>query len=523
VLGLALAATAIVPGRELMKNLRLGDAEPQPDHMPIRFEVAGNRGHERLGRHVAVAEAELLARAQELGVRTVSCSWGDYWGNCRVYPDTQFQSERDWEGFKKDLTAALPDQAGVVYRLGEERNNWRENSDRNVVEFALRGEDMAQLMVLSNAVAEHLGGSLTMGDPMDPQPGTVDLITTPYTEGGVELHVMLDDERLRPMGLLPDDVATEVGLAFEGVALGRIRGEHGELALRLSARPVEDASGVGGVGAGLDALRELAVPLPDGRTVPLGSIAEVELQRHPFWVQRVDRQTEVRIQVRFFDTDQKANWNLVSAAMEGYQFPPGYSWGRGTLWRKQGEANARMLVDLGLCLLLVYAVMASLFESFLQPLGILVCCLLGCVGAPWALWLTGTTLDTTAVIGFFLLIGVVVNNGIMLVDRVIQLRRGGMSRDEALAAAGRDRLRPILMTVLTTVLGLVPMLIHHPALAGVYYHAIAIVLAGGLATSTVITLIFLPATYVLIEDLTLSTRRVWRRFAPRSPDRRTPS
>jgi HAE1 family hydrophobic/amphiphilic exporter-1 len=154
--------------------------------------------------------------------------------------------------------------------------------------------------------------------------------------------------------------------------------------------------------------------------------------------------------------------------------------------------------------------MASLFESYLQPLGILLTCLLGCFGAPWALHLSGTTMDTTAIVGFFILIGVVVNNGIMLIDRVTQLRARGLSRENALRRAGEDRLRPILMTMGTTVLGLLPMLIHHPTLAGVYYHAIAIVLAGGLITSTVMTLVFLPATYTLLEGLSTSALRAWR-------------
>jgi hydrophobic/amphiphilic exporter-1 (mainly G- bacteria), HAE1 family len=205
----------------------------------------------------------------------------------------------------------------------------------------------------------------------------------------------------------------------------------------------------------------------------------------------------------------------VEAAMADLELPPGYSWGRGTQWRKQQEAGNDMLINLALCLLLVYAVMASLFESFLQPLGILVTCLLGCFGAPWALWLTGTTLDTTAIVGFFILIGVVVNNGIMLVDRVTWLRAHGMERDEALQQAGRDRIRPILMTVTTSILGLLPMLIHHPTLAGVYYHSIAIVIAGGLTTSTLLTLMFLPAAYAMLEDLSRSAQRGFRRLAPR--------
>ena len=247
-----------------------------------------------------------------------------------------------------------------------------------------------------------------------------------------------------------------------------MRGERGEIQLRLSAQTGEDQA------SGRAELRNLRIPIAEDREIPLGSIARIELAKRPFWIQRVDRQTEVKIKVHFFHVDRRGNWERVQTAMRGYEFPPGYSWGRSTSWRKRKEAGNEMLINLGLCLLLVYAVMASLFESFLQPLGILVTCLLGCFGAPWALWLTDTTLDTTAIVGFFILIGIVVNNGIMLVDRVTQLRAQGMTRDEALRAAGRDRIRPIMMTMVTTILGLVPMLIHHPTLAGVYYHSIAI-------------------------------------------------
>jgi HAE1 family hydrophobic/amphiphilic exporter-1 len=173
-----------------------------------------------------------------------------------------------------------------------------------------------------------------------------------------------------------------------------------------------------------------------------------------------------------------------------------------------------LFINIGLSLILVYAVMASLFESFLHPLGILVTCLLGCVGAPWMMWVTGTTVDVVATIGLLILIGIVVNNGIMLVDLVTQLRLGGLPRRDALIQAGRDRLRPILMTASTTILGLLPMLIHHPTLAGVYYHGIAIIVAGGLLTSTLMTLLFLPAAYSLLEDFASSVRWHWRAGQP---------
>ncbi|MCA9708820.1 MAG: efflux RND transporter permease subunit, partial [Myxococcales bacterium] len=457
--GLGLAASVYVPGAPLLDGMKLGDAERQDDNLPIRLEIAGGRGYEKIGVHVEALEQALLAQRQALGVESVSCSWGDFWGNCRAYPAEPFESEQDAERFKTRVGQALPPQPGVKYRLGERQNHWQENTDRRVVEFALRGEDMAELMRLSLEVADHLQRHLTRGDPEQRAEGTFDFITTPYEDGATELHVELDRARLLRLGLTADAVARRISLAFQGLPLGSVRGPRGEIQLRLSAKAGDSQD------AGLAELRDLRIPVGEQQEVPLGAIARIELAQRPFWIQRVDRQTEVKVQVHFFHPDPMGNWDLVAAAMEGYEFPPGYGWGRSTQWRRQQEAGNEMLINLGLCLLLVYAVMASLFESFLQPLGILVTCLLGCFGAPWALWLTDTTLDTTAIVGMFILIGIVVNNGIMLVDRTTQLRAEGVPRDEALQRAGRDRIRPIAMTMVTTILGLVPMLIHHPTLA----------------------------------------------------------
>ncbi len=508
-LGLALAGSAYVPLSAM--KLELGDAEFESDNLPIRLEFAGSKGYEQIEGHVRVLEDELLGKKEALGIKAVSCSFSDHWGNCRVYPSRTFQSETETNAFKAELSRALPPQVGVTYRVAERDFDWRQNRDKHVVEFALKGEDMGALIALSEDVATHLSQRLPKGDRTRPENGGYDTIITPFDEGARELHIQLLDDRLRRVGLTPAAVAQRVSLAFQGLPLGTTRGERGDLELRLSADIPEEG------GAGIAMLRDLKLQTATGEEITLSSVASIDIARRPFWIQRVDRQTEATLKLRFMQDNQEENFKAISAALEDFQFPPGYSWGRGTAWKAEQEVGNEMLINLGLCLLLVYAVMASLFESYLQPLGILLTCLLGCFGAPWALWLTDTTLDTTAIVGFFILIGVVVNNGIMLVDRVTQLRANGMPRDQALRAAGQDRLRPILMTMTTSVLGLVPMLLHHPTLAGVYYHAIAVVIAGGLLTSTVMTLVFLPASYTLLEGLSTSAGKAWRHaFGKRS-------
>jgi hydrophobic/amphiphilic exporter-1 (mainly G- bacteria), HAE1 family len=137
-------------------------------------------------------------------------------------------------------------------------------------------------------------------------------------------------------------------------------------------------------------------------------------------------------------------------------------------------------------------------------------------GAFWSLYLYDTDFDQPAAIGLLLLIGTVVNNGIVMIEHINMYRREGMPRREAMLRGGRERLRPVLMTVGTTLLGLLPMVIQKPALGGVYYYSIALVLIGGLTVSTFLTTILLPTTIALVED---SYAAVTRRLARLLPGR----
>ena len=158
-------------------------------------------------------------------------------------------------------------------------------------------------------------------------------------------------------------------------------------------------------------------------------------------------------------------------------------------------------MNLALALLLVFAVMAGLFESVRQAIALMIALPFALAGAIWTLWLTGTDFDTPAAIGVLLLIGVVVNNGIVMIEHINTYRREGMERSEAILRGGRERVRPILMTALTTLIGLLPIVIQKPALGGVYYYSMALVIMGGLLVSTLLTSLLLPTTTTLAEDL----------------------
>jgi HAE1 family hydrophobic/amphiphilic exporter-1 len=511
VLGFGLAASVFVPATQL--EVKLGRLEDDGVALPISLEMTGSLGVERVVGHLSVLESALLARREELGIESLACRYRDAFGHCEAFPAHPVQNATEQSNFEQAIRAALPEQPGLRYRVGD-RGFWgRGNNDPRNISFVIRGEDMTTLVDLSRRLGKHLENELPRPDPSDPSnPDKValDRVMGPYNEGSEEIHIRLDRERLLALGVKANSVATAVSAAFAGNNLGVAQGPNGEVTLKISTR--SENLNASEQEPTLADLQDFRVSLPNGGQTPLTSLAALETVYAPFWVQRVNRQTEVKMNVYFTTPDRMANQELIDRALATFSFPEGYTAGEQFKWWERGEENYEMVINLGLALLLVYAVIASLFESLVQPLGILLVALLGCIGAPWALFLTHTTLDSIALIGFFMLIGVVVNNGIMLIDKTTQFRNAGMERGDALLKGAVDRLRPIFMTVSTSIVGLLPMLIHHPSVAGVYYHAIAIVLVGGLLSSTAFTLIFLPSAYIVLEDFSRAASAVWQRI-----------
>jgi HAE1 family hydrophobic/amphiphilic exporter-1 len=158
--------------------------------------------------------------------------------------------------------------------------------------------------------------------------------------------------------------------------------------------------------------------------------------------------------------------------------------------------------------------MASLFESLAQPFAILFSIPFALPGAGWLLGLTGTPFNLMGQIGVLILMGIVVNNGIVLLDQVNRLRKEGLGPHEAVVAAGRDRMRPILMTASTTIFGLLPLALGGSRVGGLFYYPLALTVMGGLVSSAFLTLIALPTIDLTVESFARWLRRVWQRSAP---------
>ena len=186
-------------------------------------------------------------------------------------------------------------------------------------------------------------------------------------------------------------------------------------------------------------------------------VADFKVTRGPQQVQRTNRKTVLQVEATLDDLTPNEAKDKIRGVMELIELPAGYTWSFGRRFEREDEAQQNLMLNLLLALALIYIVMAGLFESLATPAAIWSSIIFAVVGVFWFFLITNTTFSVMAWIGILILIGIVVNNGIVLLDHVIQLRASGMERVEALVKGGRDRLRPILMTAGTTILGLVPL------------------------------------------------------------------
>ena len=383
------------------------------------------------------------------------------------------------EQIKDEIRKDLPKLAIAAPSFDQNR------SGGDKLSVQVYGESSERLREVALDVAQVLQGVKALAD-VHPEAGANDW----------EVRVRVDRERARQQSLSSQEVAEVVASAMRGTELRPFRTATGEIDLLLQFRRADRTD--------LDALLSLPIQTADGRRVSLGTVADLSIGDVPSQIKRENRRTALAINfaTREGVTAEDAK-QQVEALLKEMQFPPGYGWGYGQAFDDDAENLQVMLINMLLALACIYIVMAALFESVLAPTAIITGILFSFIGVYWFFFLTGTTFSFMAMIGMLVLMGIVVNNGIVLIDHVLQLRRAGMSRERALIIGSRDRLRPILMTAATTVLGMVPLAISETAIGsdGPPYYPMARAVVGGLVFSTIVSLLVLPTLYLKLEDL----------------------
>jgi HAE1 family hydrophobic/amphiphilic exporter-1 len=249
---------------------------------------------------------------------------------------------------------------------------------------------------------------------------------------------------------------------------------------------------------GLEDLWRLEIELGTGSFVPLASLADMRIVPGPSEIRRVGQRRVAVVSANLEGRDLGSVSREIEERLKALPLPPGYNASLGGQNREMQSSFASLRFAMLLAVFLVYIVMASQFESLLHPFVILFSIPLGLIGAVYGLYLLGTPMSIVVFIGAIMLAGIMVNNAIVLIDYVNLLRRRGMTRDAAIVQAGQVRLRPILMTTMTTVLGLTPMALGFGEGAEIRV-PMAVTVIAGLLCSTFLTLLVIPAVYTLMD------------------------
>ncbi len=242
--------------------------------------------------------------------------------------------------------------------------------------------------------------------------------------------------------------------------------------------------------------------------VPLESLADFYVERTLGGIKRENRRTMLTVSARASKDSAQELFAQVDRAMKGFEMPRGYNWNKGDRFVRLEEQNESMTFAVMMSVIFVFLLMGILFESFVLPLSVIVSIPFSFLGVYWVLYLTDTPLEVMSMIGSIILIGVVVNNAIVLVDLANRLRASGKSRFDALLEAGRHRFRPILMTTFTTAFGLLPMAVGNSKMIGLAYAPLGRTMMGGLLASMVLTLMLVPLFYTFFDDFRELTQRI---------------
>ncbi|MEZ4474212.1 MAG: efflux RND transporter permease subunit, partial [bacterium] len=485
-----IASTALPFGRVR----RVDRVEGGLDAVRVHLYGPANATLEELDATARGFEALLLARKADLDIRAILThrGWSRQHLMIRVFFTGVDDRTRDKEATIAEIRELLPKRPGYEARLG-----WRggEGGDEAGIQLAVTGPDTEVATDLARQLAADL----------ERLPG-VEQARLEEASSGTELRFMVARDAAERAGLDPLTIGGTIDYSLRGRRLPDFQAGDRELEVHVELAPERRTDA--------DQLGQLAVARPPGRGDPVAgerggpalSLVTTRVQAPGYGqITRRDRQSRVTLNV----TGDEAE---LFGRLQGYaaraRLPAGYDLSLGERFQDRDRNEESGLFAVGVAIVLVFFLMGVLFESFILPFSIILSIPLAFAGVFWTLWLTDTPLDIMAIIGCIILVGVVVNNGIVLIDQVQHRRQAGMRRDDALVEVARQRVRPILMTALTTIGGLIPMALGNASILGLEYKPLGRVVIGGLIAGTGLTLFAVPLLYALLDGVSHLPHRV---------------
>jgi HAE1 family hydrophobic/amphiphilic exporter-1 len=343
------------------------------------------------------------------------------------------------------------------------------------------GKDLDRLKTITEQIAERMKGVAGLRD-----------VDTTLKIGKPELQIVVDREKASQMGLSVGRVAETVKAAMLGVVPTKYRIEGDEYDIRVRFREFDRKS--------VEDVRNIRIASPTGQLIPLYQIADIVQKLGPVKINREDQDRKVTVKANTIGRDTGGIVADIKKAVSGIRIPEGYFVEYGGTYKDMQEAFESLVYALIIAIILIYMVMAASFESLGHPFVIMLTVPISFIGVVFGLLFFGKTLSVPAFMGFIMLCGVVVRNGIVMIDYINRLRRRGVPAFEAIIQGAAIRLRPILITSLTSILGALPMALSRTQGAEMR-SPMAIALSFGLLFATLLTLFVIPVVYSLFDRI----------------------
>ncbi|KUM55049.1 efflux RND transporter permease subunit [Rheinheimera sp. EpRS3] len=465
------------------------------DRIFLNYNVQGNYALGEVEAEVSIMEAYLYANKDKFDIESVYSYYRAGQANSIIIlkPELSQPLPQLKEAIRQDWPALVRSKPSF---------GWGNNGGLQV---HLLGSSTEVLLKLAADIEPMLAGVTGLED-----------VSSEIAHGQQEIQITLKLDQLQRHGLNAQQVANAVSLALRGTNLRTFRSaEQGELLMRV----LYDEK----ISHSLAELSALPILNKDGVVISLQQLAVLTMAPRLDQISRFDRQTGIAIRMNLAkDYTMDTAREDIKKVMDKLALPPGYRWSFQGSFQQQDESQQVMMVNMLLAVAMIYLVMAALFESLLLPTAVIGSLLFSLVGVFWTFMFTGTTMGIMGMIGMLVLMGIVVNNGIVLVDRINQDRQEQPEATlrELIISASESRLRPILMTVSTTVLGLLPLAMGGTQIGGdgPSYAPMAIAIIGGLLFSTLTSLVLVPLTYWGLVNL-IGGWASWRANAKRWADK----
>ncbi len=494
-LGIALIVlVSLAPAFSVVQNTNMFGGD-DGDEANIFYQWNGAYTKQQMSDEVLKVEKFLEANRKRFHIAQIYSFYSEQgWGGTQVKFDTARPAET--KKLVEELRESLPKSARAKLGIGNQGGPGGGGGLEQNVQVQLVGDSSQQLKELADEIVPLMARRKELRD-----------VRVNTGDQNTELSIQVDRERAASFGFSAQQVSQFVGLALRGAPLREFRQGANEVPVWIRFAGAEHY--------GVEDIGSFSVRAPDGTMVPLLAMVDARTGASASEVQRSNRQTTLAIQANLADgVPMPKAREAMEATLKGFPFPPGYTYTfDGSGFQDDADAAVQMLMNLVIALVMIYVVMASVFESLLFPAAIMSGVVFSIFGVFWLFFITQTQFNVMAFIGILVLMGVVVNNGIVMIEHINNLRRGGKSRTDALVEGSRERLRPIMMTMGTAILAMVPIAMGQTKMAGggPPYFPMARAIAGGLAFSTVVSLLFLPTIYAVLDDLSTGTARILRR------------